>query len=388
MSDALHVIGLPHTQTNGEYTTCAYTEKIRKFCDMMTGRDRKVILYGGEFNTAACDEHVCLVTDAEREARYGKHILDDLGRGGFDFNDPSQWMVMNGRAIQEITKRKQLDDRGRDTDLLLLAAGQAQQVIADALGQMIVAEFGVGYEGVITHRHGLSPAWAAYESHSHRHLVYGLKGWQNAVRQYDTVIPNYFNPDELPYGDGGDYLLYVGRMIWDKGVNTVGRVAEALGMKAIIAGPGATEWGDGFVRFGGDEARAPGLEYVGAVGAEERSRLMGGAAVTLVPTVYAEPFGGVAVESMMCGTPVVTTDWGAFTETVAEGVSGYRFQTLQEAVDATDAARDLDRDVVREYAIANYSLEAVAPMYDRWFNNLDGLWGEGWTALRDREEVA
>ncbi len=383
MSDTLHVVGLPHTMTNGEYATCAYTEKIRKFCDMMTGRDRKVILYAGEENTAACDEHVVCVTAQEREKWFGPHELGSLERGGFDWNPQSPWWTtMNGRAIGEILKRH------HPTDLLCLSAGQAQQVIADALGPLIVAEFGVGYEGVIHTRQGLSPAFAAYESHTHRHLVYGLNRWQNSVREYDTVIPNYFNPAELPYGHGGDYLLFVGRLIQNKGVATCGQIAAALDMKLIVAGPGATEWGDGFVKYPEGAAYAPKLEYVGAVDAKTRSELMGGAAVTLVPTVYAEPFGGVAVESMMCGTPVVTTDFGAFVETVREGVSGYRFMTLQEAVDATEMAMDLDRGCVERYANEKYSLDAVAPMYDRWFDNLDGLWGAGWTALREREMVA
>ena len=77
---------------------------------------------------------------------------------------------------------------------------------------------------------------------------------------------------------------------------------------------------------------------------------------------------------MMAGTPVVTTDFGAFTETVKEGVSGYRFQTLHEAVVATQRAMDLPNSLVRSYAIRNYSLDAVRPMYERWFDNLDGLW--------------
>lgn len=350
---------------------------------MMTGRDRKVILYAGEENTAACDEHVVCVSAEQREAWFGPHDLGSLDRGGFDWNPGSPWWShMNGRAIGEIMQRAQ------PQDLLLLSAGQAQQVIADALGSMIVAEFGVGYEGIIVKRQGPSPAFAAFESHTHRHLVYGLNRWQNAVRQYDTVIPNYFNPDELPFGEGGDYLLFVGRLIRMKGIDTAARVADALGMRLVVAGPGATGHGTGWLEFPEGRVEADGLEYVGPVDAVERAALMGGAAVTLVPTIYAEPFGGVAVESMMCGTPVVTTDWGAFVETVEEGVSGYRFQTLQEAVDATEAAMELDRVRVRDYAVGRYSLEAVAPMYDRWFDNLDGLWGEGWTHLRQREAVA
>lgn len=381
-SGTIHVVGLPHTQTNGEYATCAYTEKIRKFCKMMTGRDRRVILYAGEHNTAPCDEHVQLVSDARRERWFGPHDLNSLERGGFDWEPMSPWWSeMNARAIGEIAKRAE------PTDLLLLSAGQAQQIIADALPAMIVAEFGVGYEGIITARKG-APVFSAYESHSHRHLVYGLKGWRRG-REYDTVIPNFFDPDEMTEGDGqGGYLLFIGRLIGQKGITTAARVSAATGIPLVVAGPGGTSWGDGWVKYddGGQAGvEAPDLEYVGAVGVEERARLMGGAIATLVPTVYVEPFGGVAVESMMTGTPVVTTDFGAFTETVQEGLSGYRFQTLQEAVDGTIAAAELSRFQIRDYALDRYSLEAVAPKYDRWFSNLDGLWGEGWTALRKPE---
>jgi glycosyltransferase involved in cell wall biosynthesis len=105
---------------------------------------------------------------------------------------------------------------------------------------------------------------------------------------------------------------------------------------------------------------------------------MAGAVATLVPTMYVEPFGGVAVEAMMAGCPALTTDWGAFTETVEEGVSGYRFRSLREGVAAVEAAAELDRERVRARAEERYSLEAVAPLYERWFSQLGTLRGAGW----------
>ncbi len=378
-SSRLHVLALPHTQTNSDYATCAYTQKAVKFCRMLHGRGREIILYSGEHNEAPCDEHVVVVTDEQQERWFGAPDDNDLTRGGFDWDSKKAWWSeTNARTIGEICHRSS----GKE-DLLLPLAGVAQQPVCDAIPWMTVAEYGVGYEGIILNRNG-GPVYCAFESHSHRHLVYGLQGWRRG-REYDTVIPNYFDPAEFPHEPRrGDYLLFVGRLIVQKGIQTACQIADALDMELVVAGPGGTTWGPGFLECPEGRFQARKLRYVGPVGVEERSQLMADAAVTLVPTVYVEPFGGVAVESMMAGTPVVTTDFGAFTETVVQGVSGFRFQTLQEAVDATmAAAADLDPQTVQDYAVSRYSLDAVRPMYQRWFDNLDGLWGEGWPALRE-----
>lgn len=377
----LHVVALPHTVTDGKYNTCAYTSRVIKFCRMMTGQDRRVILYGHENSTAPCDEHVVVVKEQRRQQWFGSHDENDLDRGGFDWNPASPWWSeTNARIVGEIAKRAQ------PTDLLCLTAGLAQKLVADAFPNMIGAEIMCGYEGILTGPRP-SPVAVAFESHTHRHFVCGLNGWR-FPREYDTVIPNQFDPAELPYGDGGDYLLFMGRLVGGKAPQVAGMVADALGMKLVVAGSGGREWGPTFVQADEVRVEARDLEYVGPVGVEERARLMGGAAVTLMPTIYQEPFGGVAVESMMCGSPVVAKDFGAFVETIREGVSGFTFSTLQEAVDATERAMGLDRRACRDYALGRYSLDAVAPLYERWFNNLDSLWGDGWMALSGSRHFA
>jgi glycosyltransferase involved in cell wall biosynthesis len=83
----------------------------------------------------------------------------------------------------------------------------------------------------------------------------------------------------------------------------------------------------------------------------------------------------------MTGTPVITTDWGAFTETVADGVTGFRCRTFGEFVQAVQDAPTLDRSVIRERALDTYSLEATAPKYERYFRRLLTLWVDGWYAI-------
>ena len=372
----LHVVALPHTCTNGEFATCAYTAKIEKFCRMMTGDKRKVILYGSELNTAPCDEHVIVVTEERRQKWFGKDDHNDLTRGGFDWEPSSPWWSeMNSRTIGEIQKR--CDDR----DLLLLIAGRTQQIIADAIPQLTVAEFGVGYEGIITDRKG-GPSFAAFESYSHQHFVYGTFGWRFPGRYgYDCVIPNYFDPADFPHKNNGDgkYLLFVGRLIANKGPHIAAMIAKALDMPLVVAGPGAVSQTENSVTA--DEIHIEPCQYVGPVGVEKRAELMAGAAALLAPTTYIEPFGGVAVEAMMCGTPAVTFDVGAFTETIPHGLAGYRFHTLEEGVRYTKKALELNNDQIRDYALSRYSLDAVRPLYNDWFDRLDGLWDGGWDTI-------
>jgi glycosyltransferase involved in cell wall biosynthesis len=205
-------------------------------------------------------------------------------------------------------------------------------------------------------------------------------------RAYDCVITNFFNPDDFTLGtEPREFLLFLGRVNAKKGVHVAWQIAQAAGLPLVIAGPGGTATradgqitirADGILPLSGPTAQ---LTYIGPVLPKLRAALLSKARAVLMPTQYIEPFGGVAVEAMLSGTPVVASDYGAFVETVTPDV-GIRYRTLQEAVDAVEAVQTLDPAAIRASAIARFSLDAVAPQFDRWFTQLDGLWGEGWGA--------
>jgi len=151
-----------------------------------------------------------------------------------------------------------------------------------------------------------------------------------------------------------------------KGYQIAANVCKQLGKRLIVAGEGTPpEYG----------------EYVGVVDTKRRGELMSKAQAVFVPTLYLEPFGGVAIEAMLCGTPVIATDWGAFTETVKHGVTGYRFRTIGEAVWAANNVKALKPKTISNYAKANYSLERVGELYQAYFEQLLTLWSDGWTTL-------
>lgn len=377
----LHVLGFPHTQTTGRFVTCAYTSKAVRFCRMMAAAGQKVILYSGDENEVEVGdgglvEHVPLFTEAERVEWYGTTISDgDFAPVVWD-TGLLPWRIFNARATNEILQR--LEPR----DVLCTLAGECARPVAETVPELQCLEYGVGYKGVF------SP-FRVYESHAWMHWLYGKDGIEDG-RWYDAVIPNFFDPAdfdpelEAPDGMPPEYLLFVGRCIYRKGLAVAGQVAERAGLPLVVAGYGARWEGDErdvlVDQEGNHVGKGDEFVYVGPVEAKQRARLMAGAVALLAPTLYIEPFGGVAVEAMLSGTPAITSDFGAFTETVETGRTGFRFRTLAEGAQAVGAATTIDPLGARERAVERFAMENVAPAYLRVLERLEGLYGAGFNA--------
>lgn len=363
----IHLLGLAHTKTNKDYDSCAYTQKILKMGKMLTSLGHTVYHYGAEGSDLQCTEHVVCVTDAEQQYCYE----------GYDWHkeqfraDPNDYAYrqFTQRAIEEINKRKQ------PHDMLLISMGTWQKPIADAVGLMAV-EMGIGYTGVWTQ-------YRVFESYCWMHYMYGMLYPNGAAcdgKNYDCVIPNYYDPEDFEYCDKKeDYYLYIGRMIPRKGIHVAAQVVDKIGAKLIVAGQG------NLAELG---IESKNIEYVGYVDPKTKSELMGKARAVFVPTLYLEPFGGVNVEAMFCGTPAITSDWGGFVETVKHGVTGYRCRTFDDYIWAAKNADKINPADCRKHAMDNYSLDRVKFMYQEYFIKLQDLFGKGWYELHpEREEL-
>jgi glycosyltransferase involved in cell wall biosynthesis len=118
------------------------------------------------------------------------------------------------------------------------------------------------------------------------------------------------------------------------------------------------------------------IEHAGYANVARRSELMSRAKAVFVPSYYLEPFGGVSIEPLFCGTPVITTDWGAFPENIIDGKVGYRVRTIGEAVWAAQNVDKLQPEKIRQYAVKNFSLDRVRDLYQAYFEQLYTLWDE------------
>jgi glycosyltransferase involved in cell wall biosynthesis len=360
-----HVVGLPHTRTSLEFFPCAYTQKVLGFCRMMRDLGHNVVHYGAEKSQPE-GEHVTILS-ADRQQRF--FDMKSWRIGGFFplAYDPNleYWREFNGNAVREIAKRI------KPQDFICVINGNCNAEIADAFPGHQTVEFGIGYEGIFSN-------YCVFESYAWMHHVYGKRNI-NDGRAFDAVIPNYLDPALFPISREKDkYLLYVGRFISRKGVIVADEVARRLGMQLVIAGQGVDVVGPGILK--GSEITLTGshLHYEGVVDQKRRGELMSRATAVLVPTQYIGPFETVHAEAMMCGTPVITTDWGVFTETVHDGINGFRCRTLSDFVESVDGCKNLDTQAIRKYAENTFSLNVVAKKYDRYFRRLLTLWRNGW----------
>lgn len=348
-----HVISLPHTQTTKDYVNCAYTEKVRRFCNMMKGLGHTVYLYAGEENEANVDELITCISSEDRKKAVGDKFYVDTPF------DPKLWFwqKFNKKVIRELKKRLE------QKDFICVIGGASHKPIADAYPAHITVEFGVGYGGVFS-------KYKVFESYAWMHSIYAMFKNPTMVdgNFYDAVIPGYLEPEMFPLGEGkGDYYLFVGRVVSRKGFQIAQHVCKELNVPLKIAGPGQ---GDGYG------------EFLGPVGPEQRAELMGNAIALFAPTLYIEPFGNVVIEAQACGTPTITTDWGAFTETNPNGITGYRCRNALEFAVAAEWVKSLDRKAIRERAISLYSVDTIAKQYETYFQRLLTLWGDGWYEMK------
>ena len=342
-----HLMMLPNCQSTMAYDLDGFNTMGIRFAKILKRLGHTVLLYASEDNEAPCDELVTITTKAEQ----AKIIGNDAYQHANISHENPLWQMANPRMAAEIGKRKQ------PRDIICTIGGGSQQAVTTAHPELMDVEYSIGYVGNYAR-------YRVFQSQAWRHVAYGYQHIE-CGRFFDAVIPGFFEADKFPANKPDDYVCYVGRFVPKKGISVVCEAAKLAGVKLKLIGHGDAS----LITYG---------ENLGAIHEADRNEVMSKARALICPTIYVEPYGCISPEAQLCGTPVISTDFGAFTESVVHGITGFRCNILGEFVSAIRQVGTLDRGYIRERARRLYSMETAVKSYDAYFKRLNTLWTDGW----------
>ncbi|WP_245852017.1 glycosyltransferase [Mobilicoccus massiliensis] len=189
-----------------------------------------------------------------------------------------------------------------------------------------------------------------------------------------AVVPNGVDEQRFRPGPGGDGLVWVGRITPEKGLPVALRAARHAGLPLTIVGP-VSDAGhyERDVRPLMDDT----VRHLGHLSQAQIRDVLARSDSALVTPRWEEPFGLVAAEAMMCGTPVVALDRGGVREVVGDegGVlvadrDGDDDAAARALAAAVPRALRMDRGRVRADAVARLSATA---MIERYLEIIDAM---------------
>jgi glycosyltransferase involved in cell wall biosynthesis len=166
----------------------------------------------------------------------------------------------------------------------------------------------------------------------------------------------------------GERLAFLGRICPEKRPDLAIEVARRTGRPLEIAAkvdPMDVEYHQTVI----EPLLSDTVEFLGEIDEGLKASFLAGAAATLFPSDWPEPFGLVMIESMAAGTPVIALRRGSVPEVVADGISGFICDDVDDMVDAVGRLHEIDPEACRRQA-ARFDVTAMCEGYERVYSSL------------------
>jgi glycosyltransferase involved in cell wall biosynthesis len=139
-----------------------------------------------------------------------------------------------------------------------------------------------------------------------------------------VVKPNFVDPDPRERASAGEYAVYIGRLLEDKGpgvlLNAWGKLPAQYPLQIVGEGPERAA-----LEAQARELHLSGITFRGQLSRAAAIETVKGARLTIVPSRLYESFGMCIVESFACGTPVLCSRLAGMTEIVEDHLTGLHF---------------------------------------------------------------
>ena len=215
--------------------------------------------------------------------------------------------------------------------------------------------------------------YSAISHHVHLVAISDAQRADNPDVPYAGTVHNGIDLAAYPYRvDKDDFLIYIGRANSDKGPKEAITIARRAGRPLHMILKRGEPPERAYFEQEIEPILASDITLHENVSHETKVDLLSRAWAMIFPIRWPEPFGLVMVEAMACGTPVVTTNWGAAPEVVDDGVTGFRRDGDDDLVEALTHVGDLAPEACRRRVEEQFSGAAMVRGYEALFRRLGG----------------
>jgi glycosyltransferase involved in cell wall biosynthesis len=207
------------------------------------------------------------------------------------------------------------------------------------------------------------------------HLVALSKGHMQQPEgvSFDSFVYNGLSLESMPFGaHPSDDICFVGRMTADKGVVDAIDVAAISGrrLRIVAKAPYLASEREYYESEVKPALRRADVEELGELGQADRDQVLASSFALIMPSVWPEPFGLTAIESMACGTPVIARPVGALPEIVRQGRDGFLGRDAAEMAAGLEGIGQIDRATIRREVVERFSAARMADNYERIYRQV------------------
>ncbi len=187
------------------------------------------------------------------------------------------------------------------------------------------------------------------------------KNWPHPEKR--TVIPNGVKLDSFVFNDKpGEYYFWMGRVCESKGILDAIEFAKRSGEKLVLAGPIDDQ---SFFKEMIEPNTGENISYIGTLDNRQKVKYYSEAKAFLFPIKQIEPFPLTVLESLACGTPVLSYRRDPMEDTIVDGYNGYLAQSdsIDELVELSKKVSDIDRHNCRKTVEEKFDFNKMTDDY-------------------------